>query len=810
MHFRAFIAFGLLGLAPLLVLYPTWIRGATETSESTTEKTVEVDELDARLNRELTDTIRPILQQHCGDCHMGDANEAGVNIEDYLSIDKIREHTSTWAQIRGVIRADAMPPPDSSEISPEERKQLVDWIESALYDIDCNCEIKTPVVTLRRLNQVEYDNTVRDLLQLPDVKPSKDFGFVSDDVGNGFDNQGEVLTLPPIVMEKYLQAAEYLAGKSVVANPESIRTQRFDGIRMPIGETFRVPVTLAGGDYSVSLRMRFGDGQPDRCYAIIRVNGETHREYDISTRNDTYRFETTLREGENEISIEYLTDQDPSRPFDAKRRLYIEWVETEGPHKGQPMFPAEHQAIVIAYPDTKDTPDGEEIGFDEACRRVFTTFLKRAYRRPPTEEDVARIMQVCKAAKEAGFNYLEGIRYGVQATLVSPSFLFRSEPSPDDQPLDDYALATRLSYFLWSTMPDEELTRLADEGKLRGSEVLKEQVGRMLAHPRSKALVEGFFGQWLGLRNLSKIDIDRELYPLWSDRLREAMVKETEMFCEYLIQEGTIDDILSADFTFANARMADFYGIPFNKEGAEAEEGEGRRRFFQGRGRRGGERSFGNEDEWKKIALPEQRQGLITQAAVLALTSNPARTSPVKRGKWVLENVLGDPPPSAPPNVPSLESASAADDATLRERLEIHRDVPHCSGCHKILDPIGLGLENFDAIGRWRDSEDGHKLVVKGELVDGTTFESPKELVTILGKKLDLVQKNLTQRMMTYALGRGLQREDRCAIDQVIGYTDSHNRTVRSLIEGIVLSGTFQQTPTILPTPLGAPSDVEE
>lgn len=764
------------------------------------------DDLDTRLNREFSDEMRKLLVTHCGDCHMGDANEAGVNFEDYTSIDKIREHASTWEQVRGVVRADAMPPPEDSKMTPEERKKLVDWIQRALHETDCNCEIKTPPVTLRRLNQVEYDNTVRDLLQL-DVLPSKDIGFVSDDVGNGFDNQGEVLTLPPIVMEKYMQSAAYLAKKAIETDREKLRNQRFDGIALTYGQDHRVPMHLAAGRYNLSIRMRFGDNLPDECFVLLYINGEKHREWEVTTKGQNFDVDFDAKEGPNEVLIAYESDEDPSKKGDGARRLLVDSFRTRGPFQGEPAFPKRHQDIVIAYPEQKDTPEGDEIGFTEATRRVFAGFLKRAYRRPPSDEDVESIVRVCEAAKEAGFTYLESIQYGVQAALVSPSFLFRHEPPVDGVPtIDDYALATRLSYFLWSTMPDAELMALADSGKLREPEVLKGQVKRMLESDRSEALVKGFFAQWLGMRNLPKIDIDKTKYPGWNDRLRASMMKETELFCQYLLKEGTIDDITSADFTFVNPRLAEFYGVSYGDEDPA--------KLFRGRGGRGGDSRrqglYEKEDEWIRVKLPEQRLGLLTQAAVLSLTSNPARTSPVKRGKWILESILGDPPPSAPPNVPTLEEGKHEEGATLRDRLEIHRSNPSCAGCHKILDPIGLGLENFDAIGRWREKEDNQPIDAKGELTDGSTFETPRQLVSILSRKQDQILLNLAQRMMTYSLGRGLQREDRCASDRVVAYTEANNRTVRSLVEAIVLSGSFQQTPTLNPSPsLGASSDVQ-
>ena len=752
------------------------------------------ESLDERLQREFTEEIRPILKTHCGDCHMGGANEAGVNLEDYASIDRIREHESSWEQVRGVIRADAMPPPEDSKLEAADRARLANWIDSALHEIDCNCEIPTPTVTLRRLNRIEYDNTVRDLLGI-DFNPSEDIGFLSDDVGNGFDNQGEVLTLPPIMLEKYMQAASLIANRVIETDRKKMRNQVFDGIATPYGETQTVEPFLAAGTYDVTVRMRFGDRQPDKAYVVIRCNGETIRELDVHTDTKAFDFQIDAIYGHNKLTIEYLNDENPDKKADSNRRLFVDSVRFKGPQDGQPAFTYIHERLVTAYPEQVDAPDATPIGPQQAARRVFKSFLPRAYRRPVSTEEIEAVVNVCDRAQKAGYSYLESLRFGLQATLVSPQFLYRSENTTKDGSIDDHALAVRLSYFLWSTMPDDELRGLADQGLLRNEDVLRQQISRMLDNPRSAALVDGFFGQWLGLRNLNKIDIDQNKFVGWNDRLRASLIKETQMFCAELLEKGTIDDLLTASYTFVNPRLAEFYGLQY--EGRDPAEMYSQNRKANDGKRR--TRRYEKEDDWIRVSLPENRKGILTHAAVLALTSNPTRSSPVKRGKWVLENLLGDPPPSAPPNVPSLEEAKADEKATLRESLEIHRSNPSCAGCHKIMDPIGLGLENFDAIGRWRDNEDGVPIDAKGELVDGSVFQTPTELATILSTKTDQVLENLAERMFIYAMGRGIQRPDRCVLERIIAYTNIHNRSFRSLVESICLSDAFLQKPTISP-----------
>jgi len=757
------------------------------------------DPLDTELGAAWTQQVLPVIKQHCGECHMDGANEAGVNLGDYSTLEKIRSHESTWEQIRGVIRADAMPPPESSKMTPQERAIVTRWIERTLHEVDCNHRPPTPHVTVRRLNQFEYDNTIRDIFGV-DFRPSKEIGFVSDDVGNGFDNQGEVLTLATIALEKYLQAAALISKRVISLDRESFRKQSFEGEYLPFGQSLKVPLHLAPGKYNASIRTRFGDDQKDNCKAKLWLDEQLIAEWEVTPKDETakYDFETTV--GDHSLRIEYTDDSNPEARGAPNRRLIVHSVRIVGPEQGEPAFPKIHQQVVIATAEDKDQPDAMPIGFTEATRRVFLKLLPKLYRRSVSQEEVHAVMMICQKASDAGCSYEESIRYGLQGALVAPQFLFRYEnlvESDNIRRLDDYGIATRLAYFLWASTPDDVLLSLAAENRLHEPEVLNAQVERLLADPRSDSLISGFFSQWLGLRNIQKIDIDRDKFPMWSDRLRAAMIKETETFCKHVLSEGSIEDFLTADFTFVNPRLAEFYGVEF--DGKQPSELYKRRPGRNdGDPRRQG--LYEQEDRWIRVSLPENRKGVLTQAASLALTSNPTRSSAVKRGKWILETVLGDPPPSAPPNVPSLEQAKADDKASLRERLEIHRSNPSCAGCHKLIDPIGLGLENFDATGRWRDVEDGKEILAQGALVDGKTFTGPTELIQILSERTPDVAKNFTQRLLTYALGRGLQRADRCDVDKILNHARENRYTIKSVIHGIVQSDSFLQRSPALPT----------
>lgn len=759
--------------------------------------------LDERLTEQWSGVVVPSLKEHCGECHLGGANEGGVNLDDYGDLAKIREHASTWEQIRGVIRAEAMPPPESSKMDATARATIANWIQSALHDVDCDCVLSAPPVTVRRLNQYEYDNTIQDLLGI-ELQPSKVIGFVSDDVGNGFDNQGEVLTIAPLMLEKYLQAAILISESTIATNRDKLRNQRFDGEQFAFSKSQTVTPYLAPGKYKLNLRMRFGDDQKDNCTVVFKHNGQTLTQWEVAPQDKNYDFQFDVQaKGDQVIQLEYSNDADEASRSAPNRRVIVDNIRISGPESGPPAFPKCHELLVIATPEQKDTPESQPIGFSEACRRVFQSFLPRAYRREVTDDEVQTVVIVCEKAHEAGYNFEESVRFGLQAVLVSPSFLFRTEQfivdsSGQFQTLDHYSIATRLSYFLWSTMPDETLLQLAKEKKLHSPDVIKEQIARMIEHPKSTALLKSFFAQWLGLRNLNKLDLDKEKYPAWSDKLRAAMIKETELFCRQVLLSGTINDFTTAKFTFINPRLAEFYGMTF--EGKDPSEMYRRRPLRRGGNdpRRLG--AYDDEEKWIQVETPPNRQGLLTHAAVLALTSNPTRTSPVKRGKWILENVLGDPPPSAPPNVPTLEQASHAEGASLRERLEIHRSNPSCAGCHKLMDPIGLGLENFDATGRWREKDGNLPVDPTGELADGRKFSGPTELVALLSDKEDLILENFAGRMLTYAIGRGLQRQDRCDLTKITQHAKASSKSLRSIVEAIVLSDAFLQKSPIQPT----------
>jgi hypothetical protein len=402
---------------------------------------------------------------------------------------------------------------------------------------------------------------------------------------------------------------------------------------------------------------------------------------------------------------------------------------------------------------------------------VIVRFAQRAWRRPLSTDESGRLLGLIQADWRRGESFRDGVRLGLEAVLVSPHFLFRGElqPAPDNpravHPINEYALASRLSYFLWSSMPDQELFREAARGTLHRH--LEKQVLRMLASPKSRALVENFAGQWLQTRNLDLAAPDREAFPLFGESLRSAMRRETELFVESIMRDNhSVLEFLTGDYTFVNERLAKHYRI----EGIKG-------------------------DEFQRVSLAgTARKGILTQGAILTLTSNPTRTSPVKRGKWVLENLLNSPPPPPPPNVPVLsEAKEKVLSGTLRQRMEQHRANPTCASCHERMDPIGFGLENFDAIGAWREKDGKFAVDAGGTLITGESFKTAAELLDILGeKKRNDFVKCLIDKMLTYALGRGMDYFDRCALDQIAANVARHDYRFSSLVLEIVKSPPFQ------------------
>ena len=622
--------------------------------------------------------IVPFLEKHCYDCHQGDAAEAGVDLSQHNTLAEAQNARARWNQIRGLIELRAMPPEDHDpQPSEEQRQAIAKQIDQLVNRTDCGVDNDPGRVTMRRLNAVEYDNTLRDLLGVK-FRASQLVGLPSDDVGNGFDNQGEVLSTSSLLLEKYLDAAAEVVRRTLEA----------DAKRAP-----------------------------------------------------------------------------------GKRRL------------------------LLAEPS-------DDLDDRQAARKIFAQLLPKAYRRPVNANEVERLVDLTAATAERGQDFTSSVGVGAQAMLISPHFLFRVESPatrvgqspPEPTPVENYELASRLSYFLWASMPDDALLERAAAGSLNTDDELNQQIHRMLDAPGADQLVTRFFAQWLGLPAIEQVSPDPGKFPVWNTRLGMAMREETLRLCRVVMEEDrSLFELFDADYTFVNPRMAELYGMKFLGQ-------DPRELFVEGPGppekkhRRGPRRGakYRLEDRWIKVPLPPGRRGVMTHASVLTLTSNPAETSPVKRGLWVLDTVLGDPPPPAPPTVPSLEeSVGEKTDLPTREKLAIHRENPSCASCHQQMDPIGLGLQNYDPLGRWRDTEHGHEVDASGELA-GQKFEGPQQLLEQIRQREDAIARNFVRRLLTYALGRGLRPADECAVDEIVADAKQRHYVMSSLIEGVVLSEPFR------------------
>lgn len=719
--------------------------------------------------------VRPFVTKYCGDCHSDKDPQGGLNLAQYDVPDNIikGKHREEWLKVLSMLQVGAMPPLDVAQPEQKEKEAVVAWLEDKLFNLDCKLINDPGRVTVRRLNRAEYNNTIRDLLAV-DFEPAHD--FPSDDVGYGFDNIGDVLSLSPLLMEKYLDAAEKISAKVIpfadggkprkTIGPKELRSKEKydvsdDGFYAMVfgGATHFDYEALAAGDYAFQIRAKADQYGREQVKFEVRVDGKPGQTIEVKgqRRPDDYVVKEKLTAGKHRIEIVFLNDFWEKNKGD--RNLFIGQIVVEAPPSAAPK-----SAFLTVLPSS-------DVSEKNAAEQTLRPFLLKAFRRPPTDAEVAKYVGIAELALNEKEPYPKAMQYALQAILVSPSFLFRIETDqrPDDakteRSVTDYELAARLSYFLWSSMPDDELRALAAKGELRKPEVIEQQALRLLKHSNAKALTENFAAQWLNLRGLDEITPDESLFPDFSGELREDMKRETLLVFEAIVKEDrSVLDFLDLDFTFANSRLAKLYGLPTPKS-----------------------------QQFEKVALnPSQRAGLLTHASILTLTSNPDRTSPVKRGKWIMENILGTPPPPPPPNVPDLEvTAKAKPGATLREQLKIHRESPSCAVCHTTMDTLGFGFENFNAIGGWRTKDGEQPIDSSGKLPSGESFATPVELVRILKSRGPQFSRSLTEKLLTYALGRGLEYYDRCAVDEVLKRMQSHDQRFSSMVLGIVTSKPF-------------------
>jgi hypothetical protein len=740
-----------------------------------------------KLNEEYEKKIQPLIEKYCSGCHSGADAESGLAFNNFADAKSVFRQRRIWEKVAVRIDIADMPPVDSPQPSPEDRKTLTSWIQSTLNDIDCGKTPNPGSVTLRRINRYEYRNSIRDLFNI-DYEPA--LGFPGDDVGYGFDNIADVLTLPPLLMDKYLTAAEEISRKVIIApstgpvynSPRKISQLtaesggKFEGDRFVFSSNGKAPFEEQApwsGRYTLELGMAGSAAEGRYPKVVISVDGKKVEELTVKTDTpnnpEAFRIPLKLRTGKRLLEIAFVNDhyiapKDGNPAQDTN--LYIYDLRLTGQKAAEKIpesaLPEIHRELV------RDSVPSATRTVADAAKDVMRRIASRAFRRPASDEELNRLASIVEKTVEAGDSYEVGLQTALTAILVSPNFLFKVEEPAlrigNEYPLlSDFELATRLSYFLWSSTPDRELLTLASKKQLREPGVLAAQLDRMIRDERARDFVRNFAGQWLTLRKLESFTPNEGQFPDWNEQIRDFSKTETYYLFLYVLRENmSVLRLLDADFSFMNEKLARFYGIP----------------GVQG-------------DKFQLVSLKGQKRlGILTHASVLAVTSNPTRTSPVKRGKWILDNVLGTPPPPAPAGVPELDKAELV--GTLRQQIEQHRANPACASCHKQMDPLGLALENYDAVGRWRTSDRGNPIDASGELPTGEKVRTPGDLIRLLrDQKSEQFVRTLTEKLMTYGLGRGLEYYDRCAIDQILAKASKNDYRFQELLLGIITSDPF-------------------
>jgi hypothetical protein len=744
-----------------------------------------------------------LTKQYCVGCHNNKLKSASLSLEG-LDLSKVSADAGLWERVLRKVEAKQMPPNGLPHPDAVAEKAFTKYLETEL-DSAAASHPNPGRPTIHRLNRNEYSNAVRDVLAL-DIKPGDTLPL--DDTGYGFDNIGDVLSLSPVLIERYMSVGRLVARQAIGVTDVKATVDSFFPVKPARGArrneriSDKLPFDSAGGlsfDYSfpvdaeyvfkiklptppvnpqdtavpaapvVELRMSVGAGVhhvgltfmrsgavaevlpqlgnqrgggggggrgappvPLTAHLDLRLDGKRLKLYDVSEGNNGASF--------TEFSIGGPYNIAGSGNSPSRRRIFV-------------CSPANA---------------GEEL---PCARKILSTLGRRAYRRPVTDADVKPLLAFySNGRKEKDFN--NGIEMALRAMLVSPNFLFRVERDPAGVPagtihrVNDFELASRLSFFLWSSVPDDELLLLADQGKLNDQKVVEQQVARMLDDPKSKAFVSNFSGQWLFLRNLDQVKPDPDVFPEFDPSLRKAFQQETQMFFNAILRDNRpLTEFLDAKYTYANERLAQFYGI---------------------RGVYG--------SQFRRVELTDTRRGgLLSQGSILTVTSYPNRTSVVQRGRWVLENLLGTPPPAPPPNIPALDPHGKDGKMSMRQAMEMHRANPVCASCHSKMDPIGFALENFDGIGQWRDKDNGAVIDSSGTLPDGSAFDGAAGLrKALLENHKDEFISTFTEKLMTYALGRGVEPYDRPAMRSIIREAATQGSTIPAFINAIVSSPQFQ------------------
>jgi mono/diheme cytochrome c family protein len=761
-------------------------------------------------SRSVTDvaTGRTLVDQYCVTCHNG-RTKAGGLLLDELDLAQLGAHPDVGEKVVRKLRAGLMPPTGARRPDPATLESLIGWMEA---ELDRNATMHLPAPGLHRLNRTEYANAIRDLLAL-DVDTTK--FLPTDDSTHGFDNIAGALTMSPALMEAYLSAAGKIsrlalghvsAPSQYVVDVPADTAQNHHVEGLPFGTRGGVAFTYqfpADGQYTFNVKGVTGYFQAvlggitgERLEVLVDGERVHLFDWDKEIANTTGRGRWTPRipiaAGLHTVGVTFLATNDV--PGSELNKPFQRTMNTPGsipgftfyPHVGQVTIEGPHEAAGAADTASRRRifvcrPDAPR---DEApcARTIVSTLARRAFRRPAAAADLTLLMPFYEAGRREGGSFDNGIEAALQRVLADPEFIYRGEREPAGlaagQPyrLTDLELASRLSFFLWSSIPDDELLDAAAKGALQDADALERQVKRMLADSKSQSLVGNFVGQWLSVRSLRTSEPVVNLFPDFDDNLRNAFQREIELFFASVVQEDrSILDLLTADYTFVNERLAKHYGI----------------RNVYG-------------PQFRRVTLPaelDMRRGLLGKGALLTVTSNPARTSPVTRGKWFQATLLGVEPPQPPPGVEGIQerppdNAGNVKALTMRETLERHRTNPTCASCHRIFEPVGIALEHFDAVGAWRTHEEGVAIDASGELADGTKLDGVVSLRNAMARYSDQFARVVAEKLLTYALGRGVEEQDMPMVRSIVRDATGDSYRFSSLVMGIVRSAPFQMNMT--------------
>jgi hypothetical protein len=758
------------------------------------------------VNSSLAKPFAAVINRYCLDCHDHESKKGELDLES-LSRDEVTQHSDRWERVVRRLNARQMPPA-KRKLRPTD-EEYESTIQSLVATLDAEAATHPKpgrTETIRRLNRTEYQNAVRDLLAI-DIDATA--LLPADSASHGFDNV-TVGTLSPTLLDRYISAAQKISrltvddterapgGDTIRIKPDITQEERVEGLPFGTRGGALIPYNFPqNGEYEIQVRLTRDrndevEGLREPHELVVLLDREQVQSFTIkpphSGEGHQYvdahlKFRLPTQAGPHELGVAFL--KNPSSVLETKRQPYLAHFNF---HRHPRLSPAIYQVSITGPFEPKgpgDTPSRQRIfaarpssaNDEERCaNKILSSLLRRAWRRRVDDADVGRLMTVFREARKDG-TFDTGIEAAISAILVSREFLFRVEHQPDDlaagkpYKISDIELASRLSFFIWSSIPDEELLGLAERGELSKPDVLAKQTKRMLADPRAESLVSNFGGQWLHLRNLESITPDGRLFPDFDDNLRQAMRHETEMlFGEILREDRSVLGLLKADHTWLNERLAKHYGIP---------------------------NIYGTHFRRVTLESGSERGGMLRHASLLTVTSYATRTSPVIRGKWILENLIGTPPPPPLPDVPALDNGQISESLPIRARLAAHRDKPACAGCHSFIDPPGFALENFDAVGRWRGLEEGKLVDASGGLPDGSTFTGVDGLETGLLNRPDIFTTTLTEKLLTFALGRGIEPDDGPAVRQIVRAAKADNYRFSAIILGIVNSTPMRMRQTL-------------